>query len=793
MKTLKYAARFLIRAKSYTLINLLGLAFSLACCIILMRYIHRELTVDTHCVDREKVYAICKNLEGNLFLTELYKNAHDTVYIDPRHIEYHTSYTPLDEDNIYLNGHSIVARTIVTDSVFFQLFHYPLKQGKISLDNPQSALMTESFARKVFGNENPIGKVFRHSRAKDLIIEGILKEPDCKSTLQFDVVLSAKLPRGLFSRIPTELYSFLPGTDMDVMNGIGKKPRYENSPQWDTRQYTFSFMPIKEIYWHGELTNSEPTMFLSGKQSHIWILSAVCFLLFMSGILNFINLYLTTMLTRGKEYGLRKVFGANLLRMFMHIYTENLLLIVSSLLVAWLFVEISMIPTEQILDMPYKYTWFDAWLSIGILIILPFVASIYPFFKYCFNSSVKSLRNLGWNGNSIRSRMFLLGIQYALTFLITVSALYYNQQLSLLVNTEPGFRTKNILVANLLNEDLIEIDPNKNFHERYLERKARTQSFLNELKACPYIETMDGGMESIITPCYQITFSNESGKKVLMYLKYISPAFFETFGIQLIEGSLPTEWEGTQRNQVVLNRAALEALGYHSMKEAFIIEANTQRENANAVSHTILAIAEDYYGGHLTMGKEPIVYMIGEGFSGSVFQIAYKDGKEKELLEYLSKLSEKVYGIKDFKYTFLEDDVKALYEEDCRIANIYTVFAFIAIAISCLGLFGISLFDIRRRYREIGIRKVNGAKIKDLYRLLFRKYVVVLVAAFVVAIPIAYYLITLYTQDFVVKAPIGIGIFIIALLVVSIISLGTLFWQVHKAANINPADVVKSE
>ena len=193
------------------------------------------------------------------------------------------------------------------------------------------------------------------------------------------------------------------------------------------------------------------------------------------------------------------------------------------------------------------------------------------------------------------------------------------------------------------------------------------------------------------------------------------------------------------------------------------------------------------------MGKEPIVYMIGEGFSGSVFQIAYKDGKEKELLEYLSKLSEKVYGIKDFKYTFLEDDVKALYEEDCRIANIYTVFAFIAIAISCLGLFGISLFDIRRRYREIGIRKVNGAKIKDLYRLLFRKYVVVLVAAFVVAIPIAYYLITLYTQDFVVKAPIGIGIFIIALLVVSIISLGTLFWQVHKASNINPADVVKSE
>ena len=149
--------------------------------------------------------------------------------------------------------------------------------------------------------------------------------------------------------------------------------------------------------------------------------------------------------------------------------------------------------------------------------------------------------------------------------------------------------------------------------------------------------------------------------------------------------------------------------------------------------------------------------------------------------------------LKTWDYDPDEKEVDALYDDDRRLTIIYNIFALVGILVCCLGLFGISLFDIRRRYREIGIRKVNGAKIMDLYRLLFRKYVVVLVAAFVVSIPIAYYLITLYTQDFVVKAPIGIGIFIIALLVVSVISLGTLFWQVHKAANINPADVVKSE
>ena len=118
---------------------------------------------------------------------------------------------------------------------------------------------------------------------------------------------------------------------------------------------------------------------------------------------------------------------------------------------------------------------------------------------------------------------------------------------------------------------------------------------------------------------------------------------------------------------------------------------------------------------------------------------------------------------------------------------------FLIRAKSCLGLFGISLFDIRQRYREIGIRKVNGASMKDLYKLLFRKYIIVLGIAFVVGTPIAYYLIQQYTADFVVKAPMGIDIFIIALLIVALISLGTLFWQVRKAANINPADVVKRE
>lgn len=152
-----------------------------------------------------------------------------------------------------------------------------------------------------------------------------------------------------------------------------------------------------------------------------------------------------------------------------------------------------------------------------------------------------------------------------------------------------------------------------------------------------------------------------------------------------------------------------------------------------------------------------------------------------------------MYGTEDFKYSLLKDDVAELYKNDRQIASVYALFACIAIVIVCLGLFGISLFDIRQRSREVAIRKVNGASLKDLYLLLGRKYLIILSGAFAVALPLSWYLIYEYTKDFVVKAPISIGIFFIALLLVGGISLGTLFWQINKIAYIDPAKIMKTE
>ena len=786
MKTFIHAIRFLSRSKTYTLINLLGLAFSLACCIVLMRYIHREMTVDTHCIDREKVFAIKLNQDGTEFLGNLGMFIYDSVKIDRRHIETRTQYIPLPMDYLTVNGHRFEAAAIATDSAYFKLFHYPLLQGQMALDKPESILLKKDFAQRLFGKENPVGKTVRYSNGKELTVVGILDEPDCKTSIHFDMVVPSHLSDFWASR-EIELFRFLPGTDMDVMNRIAATPRHLNNPQWDKRLTTFRFSPVEEIYWNSGMGIDSKvfTMFRKGEKPYIYILSGACLLLFITGVLNFINLYLVTMIRRGREYGLKKIYGAGQSTLFLQIWLENALLILSALITAWFFIEVTQIPINRLLETDFVYTPFDGWLSLGIMVFLPLMASAYPFVKYYYGTSVRTIQSIGWSSHSVRSRMVFLGVQYALTFLTTICALYFNKQLNLMLDTEPGFRTKNLLYAQVVYRSLDGDILLGNNEEQFKRMQAQQEEIMEKIKACPYIESLEPSATKFTIPLgISNTFITPEGNKATLNSRWATRTFFQTFGIELKEGDLPKPHE----RGYVVNEAAMKALGLTSLEGTSVKEEKTGNRFI-----PLCAVVKDFYDGHLTMGVQPVIYVIVDGMGSHAYYMSFQDGKKEELIAYLRNAIKEVYGLDDFEYSLLEDDVKALYKEDRKIAGIYNIFALIGIVVSCLGLFGISLFDIRQRYREIAIRKVNGAGIKDLYRLLFRKYLITLGVSFVIATPLAYYLLHQYTADFVVKASIGIGIFALALLLVAIISCGTLSWQIRKAANINPGIIMKRE
>ena len=212
----------------------------------------------------------------------------------------------------------------------------------------------------------------------------------------------------------------------------------------------------------------------------------------------------------------------------------------------------------------------------------------------------------------------------------------------------------------------------------------------------------------------------------------------------------------------------------------------------------IVGVLKDFRSSHLSQQASPMIFTFnpssGEYFHpGSYILVRYQPGKQQEVLKVLANLRNEVAGDGELEYSFLTDEIAKRYENDKRIVRIYLTFAGLAIAVSCLGLFGLSLFEIRLRYREIALRKVHGAKVSDIFQLLFKRYIILLGISALIAFPIAVFFIQKYMEDYAYRTPISWWIFLLALLIVAFISGCVLFWQIRKAANINPAIVMKSE
>ena len=791
MRTLYYlrmAVRFLMRARSYTIINLLGLAFSLACSIILIRYIHRELTVDANCVDAETVVVPLADMDGNVVPSSTMYIT-DTVYISNDQITERCRIVPREHTNVVYENRNYNVNMLAVDSTFFHFFTYPLVTGTVTMEGDNAAILTRQFAERLFGNANPVGKVLVYD-GKSVIVQGVIDNPSCKTTWQFDLLVSRSLQE--WSRMNIELLRVLSGTDLEAVNKVSnifRGTKYAGLTRHKFVRWKQLYFD-KSIVWKGSLMNH-------GDKSYLFILSGVVLLLLAVGILNFVNLYMVMLMKRSREYGIKKVLGLGRSSLFVEIWLENFVLVFASLFVAWVLIEVTSVPVERLLGEQIGYTPFDGWLSLGILIVLPLLTSVYPYIKYGYRSPVISMRNVLVR-YSVASRAVLLGVQYVFTVVLVVLSVYFSRHFDFLINTPPGFRTERILEADLQKE---------NWNNRYTDEQRKTRNERIErirkaLDECPYIDSWICSSFDEITSEFQVNFFNEKDKKVSVKALFVPAAFFNFYGLKVLDGTLPDEIHDVTHSEIALNEEAMKIFGYADREEAFIrsespiwvfFGADGSVKKGGLELMPVVAVIGDCYFGKLTGGVQPIVYVISGGYESGKISIAVQPGKEKELLAYLRRTVKEIYGTEEFEYAWLSDVVKTQYAHDRKIATVYSVFAFIAIVISCMGLFGISLFDIRRRYREIAIRKVNGATLRDLYWLLGGRYLKVLLVSFVVAVPLAWVILYKYTEDFVLKAPLSPWIFVVALLLVAVISLGTLWWQVNRAVRINPADVMKAE
>ena len=799
MKTLKYAARHLARAKAYTLINVIGLALSLGCFILLARYLHREYTVDTNCVDRGRVVIPLQDIDGNVYPSILHPDwvTLDTTYITNSQVQERCRLILLQDDLVLRGESSHQAHVLVADSTFFRFFRYPVRVGEAALYTPTDAVLTEACARRFFGRANPVGQTLEYA-GKTLTVRGVIGEPDCKTTLHFDLVVSYDLSEH-WNRMPWELLHVLPSVDLDAINRQAHIYRpVKAAGDWYPvgQQIRHQYLTLEEFYFDQTYFDEETRLMRGqGNLRYLHLLTGVAVLLLLVGTLNFVNLYMVLMMKRSKEYGIKKVFGLHRLPLFLQIYAENFLLCAAALLLAGTVAEVGQPLLDRLAGDTIGYTAFDAWLFIGFLLLFPLLTSLYPYLRYNYRPPMVSIRTIGTSRQSIAVRMGFLFGQYLVTLLLLVLSVYFVHQLHTWLDTPPGFRTEGIVHANLSPRS----------HNFYMageeERQAETgraQELGHRIKSCPYVDKAQKiSKDGVLAKGFLSTLLNDRGEKVAMNMTFVPKGFFDFYGIPVLDGNL--EGEGYQ---MVLNRRAMEMFGYQNREEAFVrsesplwifVDTDGNVVEGGTKLMPVAAVVEDYCNGHLSLGHQPMAYMVQGTLIGDEWALSVTPGHERDLHDYLRQTVQEVYHSDDFAFTSLADQVAAIYDDDRRVAWVSTAFALMAIVVSCLGLLGVSLFDLRQRYREIAIRKVNGAKRGDLYRLLFRKYAVVLGAAFAVSVPVAWYIVHRYTADYVVKTPLQWWMFLAALAVVALLSLGTLWWQVRRAASANPVDSLKRE
>ena len=813
MKTLTYAARIVTRMKAYSIICVLGLVISLAGTATLVRYIHQELTVDHHLKDLDNLHLLTTHIATETGAVRLSNNRNwnrEKHFVDPLNhptVDKYTNIVVLPKGEVGKGKQHFAVRAIAVDTAFFQLMPCETSIGVTDKVPPTGIILNEYMAEKLFGKDNPIGKELTFG-GKNVTVTGVMKAPATKASLVFDVILSEKLQREWVGSGNASLFNLVRlhrPEDLETINAA--QPSLKLS-MYNNNETRFQLVPLKDNYFNEKLTIG--AMFPKGDKNGIYILVLVAVLLFSIGVLNYLNLYMVIMQKRGIEFGIKKVFGASRWAFFKQLYTENFLLSATTLLFLGMIIEITDKILVSVLGIPlHKNVAFDTGLYLSILFVFPFITMLYPYFRHVYSRPVSSIKGIRQGGSSLLSRSLFLTVQYVITFGLIVVSIYFAKQLNEMLNADLGFNTKNIIRCMLIPaENRDNVIHNMEAWEREREQDKRNAAHITHtLNSCPDIIAWSGSDELWNASSSNYPIGKKAGTDNEFTeggISSFSANDISLFDLKIVEGrGWDDDIDQFSQYRLIINESAKKAMGITDIHTDMIqtkdrLWWNSDMDCSGNPPFQIVGVVKDFRTSHLSRQASPMIFIFnpssGEYFHpGRHILVRYQPGKQQEVLKVLANLRNEVAGEGDLQYSYLEDEIAKRFENDKRIVRIYLTFAALAIAVSCLGLFGLSLFEIRLRYREIALRKVHGARVNDIVRLLLKRYLLLLGSSALIAFPLSVFFIQKYMESYAYRTPLSGWIFLLALVIIAAISAGVLFWQVHKAANINPATIMKSE
>ncbi|MCW3804414.1 ABC transporter permease [Plebeiibacterium marinum] len=763
------------------------------CISLLFTYVHNEFTMDGFHKRGDDIYVMTNKSSNNsqtrlIEVRKFFKFNSDN-YPEIDEITSVMKYHQGDMKFAYQN-HTYTSGGLVVDTSFFNVFDFKLTIGneKTILSDPEALILTERFANKIFKDKNPIGQQVKVTSRSEKIytVKAIAHNPPSNSSFEFDYIISTQ--SGEFHRSGADFILVNDGFDKDTfceaIKNIGDS-------HFQFKESITGVMPFKEIYWDESNLVKDRFFSKKGDRKNIKVLFLIAAVIFIISLLNFSNLQIININDSLKTIGVNKIVGAGRRQIFFQKTIELELLVFVSVIILTVLFMVALPFFNELTEVTLNPAiWKIFVINLAILVSLVATSIIYPAFVYLRIPIITTLKNQISEVNQIVGRKIIVTAQFALSFVLLIASVVVIKQLNLMMDKDLGFYSDHILRVKMIQEPLL-IESREEAMKQIKKAKENSQYVNNELQAHCAIKGFTQGnspIEPFSMPWKkaegQLDYTTQNGLSV-------NTEYSNLFGLQLVEGRFFEKGRDQQRgDKVVINEAAKKFWNIQDITRERLLNKYWSRNKSGGFQ--IIGVVRDFNFEHLSVKPQPLVMVYFDDIEADYF-IHLDKGALNAGIEKVRELFVKNNPGQEFNYSFLSDEVGHLYHKEKRLSKIYVIFTIIALLISSLGMFTISLYDIRKRTKEIGVRKVNGATVSEILILLNQSFVKWVLLAFVIGSPIAYFLMDNWLKNFAYKTELSWWIFISS----GVFTLGIVVlivtWQSWKASTKNPVEALRYE
>jgi putative ABC transport system permease protein len=801
----KITWRTIARQKMYSIIKIGGFAIGLASCILIALFIQHELRYDNYYPDKERIYRVYNERTApekekwTAFppsMAPLLKSNFPEVELAGRLIPYHwfnarnNLFRRDDQiENTFEEGFAYA------DQELLDILQIPMVYGNRSnaLAKPYTIVMSRRKAERYFPNEDPVGKVviLNEDKSTPYVIGGVIENlPSISHLHQFDffITLTEKefWPGEQASWCCWNYNPYIklrPGTDVKAFEKkmlsirdnqyLDFLRQTENKSFEEVKKYHFfRLQPISDIHLYSEGISDEIP---HGDIKYVWLFGGIaCFILLLACI-NFINLSTAKSANRAKEVGLRKVVGSVRSYLVKQFLTESILYSMVSfifgIILAWMSLSFFNRLAGTTLSMPWT-SWWLAPLFVGAAIIVGVIAGIYPSFYLSSFKPIDVLKGAVRRGSKSASlRSALVIFQFTTSIFLIIGTFIIYKQMQYFLNAKIGYDKEQILTiqgANTLGD--------------------KRDVFKEELQKLAYVKsvTISSYLPVSNTQRDQNPFWKEGRSKVdkpVGAQKWsVDKDYIATMGMKIAEGRNFIPEMASDSQAVIINQTMAHHLG---------LKKPIGERIGNGIMYTVIGVVEDFNFDGMKGKIMPLCFVLGE--EGSIASIKVQADNMQDIIMSVKKVWDKLMPNQPFRYAFMDESYARMYEDVQRIGYLFGGFAILAIIVACLGLFALSAFMIEQRNKEVSIRLALGASVKSIFGLLTGNFVKLVIISFIIAVPVGWFVMQIWLQEFAYRIEITWDIFIAAGFVSLAIALLTVSYQSFRAALANPAQNLRSE